>query len=93
MKKELTTLREQLVSKSQELQVGRTNFLWQYGPQIQKSLFCVASNTTSIPWLKPQAFESFRGQGGLFSPLEHNLSVFVSPLHSSPLLCLILSRF
>ena len=30
--KELTTLREQLVSKSEELKVGGTDFLWQYEP-------------------------------------------------------------
>lgn len=34
MKKELTALREQLVNKSQELEVGGTNFLWQSGPPL-----------------------------------------------------------
>lgn len=39
MKKELTALREQLVNKSQELEVGGTNFRWQYGPQSRKVFF------------------------------------------------------
>lgn len=51
MKKELTALREQLVNKSQELKVGGTNFLWQLGLSVKKSLFCVALNTTSPLWL------------------------------------------
>lgn len=42
MKKELAALREQLVNKSQELQVGGTNFRWQLGLGVKKSLFCVA---------------------------------------------------
>lgn len=36
MKKELTALREQLVNKSQELQVGGTDFQWQSGLQSRK---------------------------------------------------------
>lgn len=48
MKKELTALREQLVNKSQELEVGGTNFLWQSGLLLSKVSFL--RGTTSPPW-------------------------------------------
>lgn len=51
--KELTSLREQLVNKNQELQVGGTRFLWQYVPQLQKSIFGLALDRTGSLWLKP----------------------------------------
>lgn len=46
MKKELTALREQLVNRSQGLKVGGTNFLSSVCLRGEKSLFCVALNTT-----------------------------------------------
>lgn len=55
--KELTSLREQLVNKNQELKVGGTRFLWQYVPQLQKSTFGLALDTTSSLWLKPESFK------------------------------------
>lgn len=48
MKKELTALREQLVNKSQELEVGGTNFLWQSGLLLSK--VSLLRGTTSPPW-------------------------------------------
>lgn len=48
MKKELTALSEQLVNKSQELEVGGTNFPWQSGPPIAKvSFLCSGENDKS----------------------------------------------
>lgn len=77
--KELTSLHEQLVNKTQELQVCRTNSMWQHVPLIQKSLLLCGTELDKAPlWVKPRALESFKGQGGLFSSLEHNHSVFVS---------------
>lgn len=87
MKKELTALREQLVNKSQELEVGGTNFLWQSGLLLSK--VSLLRGTTSPPRLRPRGYESFRRERGLFSPLERNLSVFVS---SSPVSTLALSH-
>lgn len=41
MKEELTALHEELFNKNEELKVGGTNFLWQYGPHSQRfSLQC-----------------------------------------------------
>lgn len=39
MKRELTALREQLVDKSKELEVGGTNFLWLSGLRFKKVSF------------------------------------------------------
>lgn len=49
MKKELTALREQLVNKSQELEVGGTNFLWQSGPPLSKVSFLRGTENDKSP--------------------------------------------
>lgn len=45
MKKELTSLHEQLVNKDQELKVDRVNFPWQHGSQsLQVSFLCFTNH-------------------------------------------------
>lgn len=89
IKKELTALREQLVNKSQELEVGGTNFLWQSGLLLSK-VSLLRGTTSGLSLGGMNHLEEKEDCSALLNAISVSLCLL---LLSPPSLCLTFSCF